>query len=73
MIIVTAQHQTDRLDPAVIAAQKDAFRLLAFTGVSIAQNIQFRVHATRLLMEAGKGFIVETIKAADARRPCAER
>ena len=60
---ITAQPQTDRTDPSVIAAQNDAFRKLACLGVPPAQPIQGRMHVTRSLMEAGDGFMAEAVKA----------
>ncbi len=51
---MTAQPQTDRPDPSVIAAQNDAFRRLACLGVPPAQPIPGRMHVTRALMEAGR-------------------
>lgn len=36
---ITAQPQTDRTDPSVIAAQNDAFRKLACLGMPPAQPI----------------------------------
>ncbi|SMY10135.1 DUF3768 domain-containing protein [Flavimaricola marinus] len=62
-MISTAQSQTDRPDPTVIAAQNDAFRKLACLGVPPAQPIQGRMHVTRSLMEAGDGFMPEAVKA----------
>lgn len=43
---ITAQPQTDRPDPSVIAAQNDAFRKLACLGVPPVQPIQGRMHVT---------------------------
>lgn len=63
---ITAQPQTDRPDPSVIAAQNDAFRKLACLGVPPAQPIQGRMHVTRSLMEAGDGFMAEAVKATGA-------
>jgi hypothetical protein len=60
---ITVQPQTDCPDPAVIAAQNDAFRKLACLGVPPAQPIQGRMHVTRLLMEADDGFMAEAVKA----------
>ncbi|WP_110732328.1 DUF3768 domain-containing protein [Phaeobacter italicus] len=60
---ITAQPQTDRPDPSVIAAQNDAFRRLACLGVPPAQPIQGRMHVTRSIMEAGDGFMAEAVKA----------
>jgi len=59
----TAQSQTDRLDPTVIAAQNDAFRKLACLGVPPAQSVQGCMHVTRSLMEADDGFMAEAVKA----------
>ncbi len=63
---ITAQPQTDRPDPSVIAAQNDAFRKLACLGEPPAQPIQGRMHVTRSLMEAGDGFLAEAVKATGA-------
>ncbi|GAB5463320.1 DUF3768 domain-containing protein [Hoeflea alexandrii] len=60
---ITAQPQTDRSNPSVIAAHNDAFRKLACLGVPPAQPIQGRMHVTRSLMEAGDGFMAEAVKA----------
>lgn len=60
---ITAQPQTDRPDPSVIAAQNDAFRKFACLGVPPVQPIQGRMHVTRSLMEAGDGFMAEAVKA----------
>ena len=54
-----AQPLTDRPDPAVIAAQNDAFRKLACLGIAPEAPIQGRMHVTRSLMEAGDGFMAE--------------
>ena len=54
---------TDHPDPAVIAAQNDAFRRFACLGVPPEQPIQGRLHVTRSLMEAGEGFMQEAAKA----------
>ena len=62
----TAYAQTDRPDPAVIAAQNDAFRKLACLGIPPAQPVQGRMHVTRSLMEAGDGFMAEAVKATGA-------
>ena len=59
----TAQSQTDRLDPTVLAAQNDAFRKLACLGVPPAQSVQGCMHVTRSLMEADDGFMAEAVKA----------
>jgi hypothetical protein len=60
---ITAQPQTDRPDPNVIATQNDSFRKLACLGVPPAQPIQGRMHVTRSIMEAGDGFMAEAVKA----------
>ena len=59
---ITAQTQTGRPDPTVIAAQNDAFRKLACLGRPPEQPIQGRMHVTRSLMEAGDGFMAEAVK-----------
>ncbi len=58
-----AQPLTDRPDPAVIAAQNDAFRKLACLRIAPEAPIQGRMHVTRSLMEAGEGFMAEAVKA----------
>ena len=63
---ITAQPQTDRPDPSVIAAQNDAFRKLACLGVPPEQPIQGRMHVTHSLIEAGDGFMAEAVKATGA-------
>lgn len=57
------QPLNDRPNPAIIAAQNDAFRKLACLGTSPAQPIQGRMHVTRSLIEAGDGFMAEAVKA----------
>ena len=62
----TAYAQTDRPDPAAIAAQNDAFRKLACLGIPPAQPVPGRMHVTRSLMEAGDGLMAEAVKATGA-------
>lgn len=62
----TAQPQTDRPDPAVIARQNDAFRKLACLGIAPEAPIQGRMHVTRSLMEAGDGFMAEAVNVTGA-------
>ncbi len=57
------QPLTDRPNPAVIAAQNDAFRTLACLGKPPEQPIQGRMHVTRSLIEAGDGVMAEAVKA----------
>lgn len=61
-----AQPLTDRPDPAVIAAQNDAFRKLAYLGIAPEAPIQGRMHVTRSLMEAGDGFMAEAVNVTGA-------
>ena len=61
-----AQPLTDRPDPAVIAAQNDAFRKLACLGIAPEAPIQGRMHVTRSLMEAGDGFMAEAVNVTGA-------
>lgn len=60
---VTAQPQLIRPNPAVIAAQNDAFRKLACLGMPPSELIQGRMHVTRSLIEVGDGFMDEAVKA----------
>ncbi|KIC39824.1 hypothetical protein RA27_17390 [Ruegeria sp. ANG-R] len=57
---------TDQPDPAIIAAQNDAFRRLACLGVAPDKPIPGRMHVTSSLVEAGDGFMDEAVKATGA-------
>lgn len=59
---LSATPQTDLPDPAIIAAQNDAFRKLACLGLSPDQPLPGRMHVTRSLIEAGDSFMAEAVK-----------
>lgn len=62
----SAQPQTDRPNPAVIAAQNDAFRRFACLGIKPDQPIQGRLVVTQSMMEAGDGFVNAAVQAVGA-------
>ncbi|MBY5933100.1 DUF3768 domain-containing protein [Tateyamaria omphalii] len=53
-------------DPAVIAAQNDAFRKFACLGERPAEPIQGRMVVTQSMCEAGDGFVTEAVQAVGA-------
>ncbi|WP_300063801.1 DUF3768 domain-containing protein [uncultured Roseobacter sp.] len=55
-----------RPDPAVIAAQNDAFRRFACLGETPTEPTQGRMVVTQSMCEAGDGFVAEAIQGVGA-------